>query len=127
MNPILVVEDEAYLRDLYADELKDAGFEVRPVSTGMEAIECVMKERPGLVVLDIMLPDMSGLRVLEEIKVYDKTIPVILNSAYAVYRADFISWMADDYVVKSSNIAELISKIRQYIGYQTPRRSLVTS
>jgi len=114
MIPIMVVEDEQHLLDLYADELSDAGFEVRPLSSGKEAIAWIKKERPRAVVLDIKLGDMEGLRVLEEIKEFDRTIPVILNSAYAVYKADFASWMADDYVVKSSNISELISKVKQY-------------
>lgn len=117
MNPILVVEDERYLLDLYTDELKDAGFKVRPISSGREAIDWVKKERPGLVVLDIKLEDMEGLRVLEEIKSHDRTIPVILNSAYAVYKADFSSWMADDYIVKSSDVSELVSKVKYYAGY----------
>ncbi len=116
MDPILVVEDERYLLDLYTDELKDAGFSVRPISSGKEAIEWVRKERPHLVVLDIKLEDMEGLRVLEEIKAYDRTIPVILNSAYAVYKADFSSWMADDYIVKSSDVSELVSKVKHYAG-----------
>jgi DNA-binding response OmpR family regulator len=123
MNPILVVEDEAYLLDLYTDELTDAGFHVKPVSSGRDAIDWVKKERPGLVVLDIRLADMEGLRVLEEIKAYDKTIPVILNSAFSVYKADFSSWMADDYVVKSSNIAELIGKIKRFTSPPQSRLS----
>ncbi len=116
MDPILVVEDERYLLDLYTDELKDAGFKVRPITSGKEAIEWVRKERPHLVVLDIKLEDMEGLRVLEEIKAYDRTIPVILNSAYAVYKADFSSWMADDYIVKSSDVTELVNKVKHYAG-----------
>jgi DNA-binding response OmpR family regulator len=114
MIPVMVVEDEQHLLNLYADELSDAGFQVRSMSTGKEALDWIKKERPRVVVLDIKLGDMEGLRVLEEIKEFDRTIPVILNSAYAVYKADFSSWMADDYVVKSSNLTELISKVRQY-------------
>jgi DNA-binding response OmpR family regulator len=114
MIPILIVEDEKYLLDLYSDEFTDAGFAVHSISTGKEAIDWVRKERPRVVVLDIKLGDMEGLRVLEEIKEFDRSIPVILNSAYAVYKADFASWMADDYVVKSSNISELITKVKQF-------------
>jgi len=116
MIPILIVEDEEHLRNLYHDEFSDAGFQVRSLSTGREAIDSVRRERPMVVVLDIKLNDMDGLRVLEEIKEIDRTIPVILNSAYAVYKADFASWMADDYVVKSSNITELLSKVKLFAG-----------
>jgi DNA-binding response OmpR family regulator len=127
MNPILIVEDEAFLRDLYADELTEAGFTVYPVSTGGEAIDFLKYKRPDLIVLDIMLPDLSGLRVLEEIKAYDKTIPVILNSAYSVYRTDFLSWMADDYVVKSSNISELIDRVKNQLQPGKSNRPLMVS
>ncbi len=116
MIPILIVEDEQNLLDLYADEFTDAGFQVRSIASGRDAINWVKKERPSVVVLDIKLGDMDGLRVLEEIKDYDRSIPVILNSAYAVYKSDFASWMADDYVVKSSNIGELISKVKQHVS-----------
>jgi DNA-binding response OmpR family regulator len=114
MLPILIVEDEKYLLDFYAEEFADAGFEVRSLSAGKEVIDWVKKERPSAIVLDIKLGDIEGLRVLEEIKEFDRSIPVILNSAYSVYKSDFASWMADDYVVKSSNINELIAKVKQY-------------
>jgi DNA-binding response OmpR family regulator len=114
MIPIMVVEDEQHLLDLYTDELTDAGFQVRSVTSGRDAIDWVKKERPQVVVLDIKLGDMEGLKVLEEIKDFDRSIPVILNSAYSVYKSDFISWMADDYIVKSSNINELVSKVKQF-------------
>jgi DNA-binding response OmpR family regulator len=127
MNPILVVDDEAYLRDLYIDEFTDAGFNVRSAASGNEALELVKKERPQVIILDIMLPDISGLRVLEEIKTYDKTIPIILHSAYTVYKADFSSWMADDYVVKTSDISELINKVKTLAGPAKTRPSLVAT
>jgi DNA-binding response OmpR family regulator len=127
MIPILIVEDEKYLLDFYADEFTDAGFEVRSLSKGMEAIEWVKKERPRAVVLDIKLGDIEGLKVLEEIKEFDRSIPVILNSSYAVYKSDFSSWMADDYVVKSSNINELISKVKQYASLPDDKSRIIVS
>lgn len=124
MIQVLVVEDEKNLLDLYTDELMEAGFNVRPISSGKEAIDWVKRERPTVVVLDIKLQDIEGLRVLEAIKEFDRTIPVILNSAYAIYKADFASWMADDYIIKSSNVTELIRKVRLFAG---PPNSLATS
>ncbi len=116
MGSILVVEDEKHLLDLYTNEFEDFGYSVRPVATGREAIDSVKKERPDVVVLDIMLEDMEGLEVLDEIKTIDKTIPVIINSAYSVYKSDFSSWMADDYIVKSSDISALMDKIKEIIA-----------
>ena len=109
MRSILVVEDEKNLLELYKSELEDDGYHVFPAGNGREAIESVKKQRPDVVVLDIKLSDMEGLEVLNEIKSFDKTIPVIINSAYSVYKSDFTSWMADD-------ISGLLEKIRELLG-----------
>ena len=114
MYSILVVEDEQNLLELYRIEFEEVGFSVRPASTGREALNYVREQRPDLVVLDIKLADMEGLQVLDEIKAIDKTIPVIINSAYSVYKSDFSSWMADDYIIKSSDISELLNKVKQF-------------
>ncbi|UCE65747.1 MAG: response regulator [Candidatus Zixiibacteriota bacterium] len=116
MHSILVVEDEKHLLDLYRSEFEDVGYAVLPVATGRDAIASVRKQRPDLVILDIKLNDMEGLQVLDEIKAIDKTIPVIINSAYSVYKSDFSSWMADDYIVKSSDTSILLNKVKEIIG-----------
>lgn len=115
MRSILVVEDEQNLLELYRCEFEDVGFTVLPAASGQEAIASVKKQRPDVVVLDIKLNDMEGLKVLDEIKSIDKTIPVIINSAYSVYKSDFSSWMADDYIVKSSDISLLLNKVRELV------------
>lgn len=119
MISVMIIEDEKNLMDLYAAELRDMGFNVSALSSGREAIAKIREVKPDVVILDIKLGDMEGLDVLQEIKSIDKTIPVILNSAYSVYKADFGSWMADDYIVKSSDTSELMTKIRQYAPDKT--------
>ncbi len=116
MKTVLVIEDEENLLDLYEDEFKIAGYEVCRAATGREGIECVRKYNPDLVILDLLLSDMQGLNVLEEIKSINKDIPVIINSAYSTYKADFSTWMADDYVVKSSEISVLIDRARSIVS-----------
>ena len=115
LRSILVVEDEQNLLELYRCEFEDVGFTVLPAASGQEAIASVKKQRPDVVVLDIKLNDMEGLKVLDEIKSIDKTIPVIINSAYSVYKSDFSSWMADDYIVKSSDISLLLNKVKELV------------
>jgi len=116
MKIVLVIEDEENLLDLYVSELTEAGYDVRRATTGREAIEAVKKRRPDLVILDILLADMQGLELLEEIKSINKEIPVIINSAYTIYKSDFSSWMADDYVVKSSEVSVLIDKAKSIVS-----------
>jgi DNA-binding response OmpR family regulator len=112
---ILLVEDEPSLLELYQKELEDEGFKVITTTDGDQAIDLTKRVLPGLVVLDIKINNLLGLDVLREIKTFDNRIPVILNSAYATFRADFSSWMADAYVVKSSDLTELKRSIKKLL------------
>lgn len=115
MARIMVVEDEQPLLELYKSELEDEGYEVMPVGNGKDVMAKVKDFEPEVIVLDIRLEGIEGLEVLEQIKGYDPGLPVILNSAYATYKANFSSWIADDYVVKSPDLTELKSTIRKYV------------
>jgi DNA-binding response OmpR family regulator len=115
MHQILVVEDEPSLLQLYQKELEDEGFKVITATDGDEAINLTKRLSPDLVVLDIKISKVLGLEVLKEIKAFDLKIPVILNSAYATFRADFSSWMADAYIVKSSDLSELKRSIKRLL------------
>jgi two-component SAPR family response regulator len=70
-----------------------------------------------LVVLDIKINPAygGGLEVLKEIKTFDNKIQVILNSAYTTFRADFSTWLADAYVIKSSDLTELKRRIKELL------------
>jgi CheY-like chemotaxis protein len=113
---VLVVEDQEALRVLYQDELKAEGYEVLLATNGKEAIQQLEKGKPDLVVLDIVMPVMDGMEALGRILGKNKTIPIILHTSYAHYKEDFMSWAADAYVVKSSDLTELKEKIRELLG-----------
>ena len=115
MAKVLVVDDDQSLRMLYSNELADEGHDVEAVSSGREALESISKAKPDVVVLDIKMEGMDGLSVLNEIMKVDKTIPVILNTAYSTFKSDFTPWSADAYVVKSSDLSELKETIRQVL------------
>ena len=75
-------------------------------------LERMREERPHLVTLDIRLEsNADGIEVLRQIKEIDRTIPVVINTAYSEYKQNFGVWASEDYVVKSSNIEELKSRI----------------
>ena len=116
MANVLVVDDDQSLRLLYSKELTDEGHEVNTVPSGKDAIESIAQSRPDVVVLDIKMEGMDGLSVLDEIMKHDKTIPVILNTAYSTFKSDFTTWSADAYVVKSSDLNELKQTIRQVLA-----------
>jgi DNA-binding response OmpR family regulator len=111
------VEDEPHLLELYQKELEDEGFKVITATDGEQATNLTKKSLPDLVVLDIKLNPAygGGLEVLKEIKTFDIKIPVILNSAYTTFRADFSTWLADAYVIKSSDLSELKQKIKELL------------
>ena len=116
MALVLLVEDEANQRELYQQELEDEGYEVALAADGMEALAKLEERRPDVVVLDISMPNMDGIETLGNMLSRDNTIPVILHTAYSSYKDNFMTWSADDYVVKSSDLSELKSRICRVLG-----------
>ena len=108
---VLVVEDEDSLRLFYEEELKAEGYEVFSAQNGREAIQFLEETKPDLIILDIVMPVMDGMEALGRILRKDRKIPIILNSSYSAYREDFMSWAADAYVTKSSDLTELKKKV----------------
>ena len=115
MKRILVVDDEKNIRNLYEKELQDEGYAVTLAGNGREALERFSADRPDLVVLDIRMPGMDGLEALGKLLAEDPKVPVVLNSAYSSYKDNFLSWSADTYVVKSSDLTELKETIRRLL------------
>lgn len=112
-NRILIVDDEINQGLLYEQELTDEGYIVDVANSGAKALEMVQQNPYDLVILDIGMPDMDGLETLGRMLSMDNKLPVILNTAYPSYKDNFMSWAADAYVVKSSDLTELKDKIRK--------------
>ena len=113
---ILVVDDEINQGMLYEQELEDEGYEVDVANSGKDALELVRTGGYDLVVLDIGMPDMDGLEALGRMLSMDNKLPVILNTAYPSYKDNFMSWAADAYVVKSSDLTELKERISESLA-----------
>lgn len=116
---ILIVDDEKNILKLYKAELEDEGYTVVSANSGTEALQLFESEKPDIVTLDILMPDMDGIQVLRLMKEKNPKIPIIMLTAYD-YRDDFSVWVADAYVVKSSDltslkgtIADLLRRTRQ--------------
>lgn len=115
MPRVLVVDDEEHLCMLYEQELHYAGYEVVTASSGPEALVALEQQDIDVVVLDIAMPGMDGIEALRKILAVNNRMPVILNTAYASYQDDFMTWAAEDYVVKSSDVSELSQRIAEVL------------
>ena len=115
MATLLIVDDEANQRRLYQEELSEEGYTIKLAENGKEALGIIAEMPPDLVVLDIRMPIMDGLEALGKIIGKERNIPVIIHSAYSSYKDDFISWAADDFVVKSADLTGLKKKIRELL------------
>jgi CheY-like chemotaxis protein len=113
---ILVVEDEKTLCLLYEEELSREGYDITAVTDAEAALARLAQESFDLIVTDIRMPGKNGIELITQIMGLRKDIPIIINSAYQSYKEDFMTWAADAYVVKSSSLDELKSKIKQLLG-----------
>ena len=113
---ILIVDDEENVRLLYEQELADEGYVTILACDGRDCLEKLKATKPDLIILDIRMPKMDGLEAIGKIIEYKKDIPIIINTAYSNYKEDFMSWAADAYIVKSYNLDELKSTIREVIA-----------
>lgn len=115
MAKILIVDDEPGLRLLYSAELEDEGYKVVTAADCKAATDALENEAIDLVVLDIQIKQESGLEMLQKIVKERSGLPVILCSAYNCYKDDFASWLADAYIVKSSNLDELKKEVARLL------------
>ncbi len=119
MKTILVVDDDKNLRRLYKDELEADGYRVTLAANGREALEVVSRELPDLVLMDIRMPEVDGLEAMAHILKQQGRVPILLNSAYSSYQDSFLTWAADGYILKSSDLEPLKRKIREILASQT--------
>lgn len=116
---ILVVDDEPDIIALVAYHLARSGYRVSTASTGTEALQAAREERPALIVLDLMLPELSGFQVLERVR-SDRALadtPVLMLTARREEpdRVEGLSLGADDYLVKPFSPQELVLRVRNIL------------
>ncbi|WP_037371631.1 phosphate regulon transcriptional regulator PhoB [Salipiger mucosus] len=121
---VLVVEDEAAQREVLRYNLETEGFRVAAAGNGEEALVMMEEEHPDVVVLDWMLPNLSGIEVCRQLKTRSGTrsVPVIMLSARSeeVDRVRGLETGADDYVVKPYSLRELMARVRAQLRRARP-------
>ena len=116
MSRILLVDDDESLCLLYKTEFESEGYEIVVANDGNEAVELIEKEDFDLVILDIRMPGMDGISALEKIAVKTRDISVLINSAYSNYKDNFLTWLAEDYIIKSPDLSELKTKVKDILA-----------
>jgi len=117
MKNVLIVEDEEDLLEGLAHNFKYEGYEVMTARTGPEGLKLALKQKPDLVVLDIMLPEKDGFTVLKELRQRHREMPVLVITARN-FEADVLKGFdlgADDYMVKPFAMPELVARVRALI------------
>ena len=111
---VLVVDDEPSITDLVALALRYEGFTVEKAGTGRAALASVGRFKPDLIVLDVMLPDLSGLDVLRRLSSEGRRVPVIFLTARDATedKVHGLTVGGDDYVTKPFSIEELVARVR---------------
>src|ERR1035437_4756434 len=124
---ILVVDDEHLIRWSLEQNLRKQGYDVLTAGTGEEALKIVREEQPDLVLLDIQLPGISGLEVLEKVKDFDEDIVVVMVTAHGGLdtAVNAMRMGAYDYINKPFNLDEMGIVIRKALETSDLRREVV--
>jgi len=112
---ILFVDDDPNQREIYQRRLERQGYQVHLAESADSAVARLREDRPHVIVLDIAMPGRDGLSALQEFLDIDPSVPVIIHTAYPGYAENFLSWAADAYIEKSSNIERLVSAIEDAV------------
>jgi DNA-binding response OmpR family regulator len=122
MTKILIVEDEPNMVSGLRDNFEFEGYEVLTAVDGAAGLECALKESPDIVLLDVMMPRMSGLDVCQQLKRKRPSIPIIMLTARGqeVDKVVGLELGADDYVTKPFSIRELLARVKAVLRRAQP-------
>src|SRR5262245_8061383 len=118
MKRVLIIEDEEGLLEGLAHNFKYEGFEVMTANNGSEGLKLALKQKPDVVVLDIMLPEKDGFTVLKELRQRHRDIPVLVMTARN-FEADVLKGFdlgADDYVTKPFSPKEMLARVKRLVA-----------
>ena len=113
MKQVLVIDDESSIRKIIKLNLLSHGFSVVEAESGAQGIECVRESRPNVIILDLGLPDCSGISVLKEIRSWSK-VPIIVLTVRdeESTKVSLLESGADDYITKPFSVPELVARVR---------------
>ena len=121
---ILIVEDEEVICKAYADELRDEGFLVLTATNGRDGLGLAVREKPDLILLDILMPVMDGLTMMDTLRqkdLYGKNVPIILLTNLSASEEKIMQAITKNepayYLVKSDwNLSQVLEKIKERLA-----------
>lgn len=124
MFNILVVEDNADMRELFCTVLSDSGYHTVPAADGLEALDIIDKEYIDLIVADIMMPGMDGYELIKSLREAEYNLPILIVTAKDQFEDMQKAFRAgtDDYMVKPINVRELVLRVEALL-----RRAKISS
>ncbi|MEV7013362.1 response regulator transcription factor [Streptosporangium sp. NPDC051022] len=123
---VLIVDDEPNIRELLSSALRMSGFEVSVAACGIEAMEGAGRDRPDIVILDVMLPDLDGFTVARRLRALHDGLPVLFLTARDAVtdRIAGLTAGGDDYVTKPFSLEEVILRLRAILRRSRPPADL---
>lgn len=121
---ILIVEDEAVINKVYAEGLKDEGFIILVAMNGKDGLDIALREKPDLILLDILMPVMDGLTMMDQLRGYDiygKNVPIIILTNLSAREEKILQAIEKNnpayYFVKSNfNLSKILEKIKECLS-----------
>lgn len=122
MKKILIIEDDAPIILGLEDAMQTEGYETRVARTGIEGFDAAIRWKPDLIILDIMLPGMSGFEVCKKIRDYGLQIPILMLTAKneETDKVLGLELGADDYVTKPFSLRELLARVKALLRREYP-------
>jgi PAS domain S-box-containing protein len=131
-STILIVDDDVNLRELFSDCLRTSGYKVWEAATGWQGLEFAKKYKPDLILLDVRLPDISGMEVCRQVKEDRELADVFValcsgEATAAEHRVDGLEIGADEYLIKPFGIQELLARVRTLLRLRDTTAALRAS
>jgi len=123
-SKIAIIEDEADIRELLANYLEKAGFEVSKFEDGSSFLKSLRREKPDLVILDLMLPDLDGIEICQYLRSHDEFssifIMILTAKGNEEEKVQGLELGADDYIVKPFSLKEVLARVKALLRRATP-------
>lgn len=120
---VLVVEDDIKIRSIYQKELETQGYRVFTASTSKEALDYLHRSNLDAIILELEISNGVDLDYLNEFIKLNRNLKVVINSDHPEFKNDFCTWIADAFLIKSSNLTELKSTLKRMLQTNKERET----